>query len=125
MYLKILNSLNFFHRSFGKTDDRGRLIVNLAVAFEVLLTDSYAPGVGRRMSERIGKLLGGEDVKKYDSIIKLYEKRNVYVHSGVAGGEFDMGLAQDAYVRVFLKIIAKIDNVSGKDGKPIKQLVGL
>jgi hypothetical protein len=82
VYRKILKSLEFFRKSYRKTDDTGEAVVNLAVAFEILLTDNYARGIAKRIVSRIEILLKGvKGVRKFKkSVGRLYEMRSEYVH---------------------------------------------
>jgi hypothetical protein len=80
VYRKIYKSLEFLRRSYRKKDDPGEAVVNLAVAFEILLTDGYSRGVTTKINERVKKLLKGvRGVKKFRaSVQKLFEYRGHY-----------------------------------------------
>jgi hypothetical protein len=56
LFQKMMTSLRYFRRSFRYTSGEDD-VINMTIALEVLLTDSYAPGIGERLSERTSILL--------------------------------------------------------------------
>ena len=48
VYRKIFDSLKYFERSFRETPGIEDSVVNLAIAFETLLSDYYSPGIIKR-----------------------------------------------------------------------------
>jgi hypothetical protein len=84
VYRKLFDSLSYFRASFRRTGNPGEQIVNLAIAFEVLLTDYYAPGVTERLCRRLPLALGKAPQKEAlcESLSHLCKARNEIVHEG-------------------------------------------
>ncbi len=126
VYRKFFRSFEFFRRSFRRTDDIGEQIVNLAVAFEILLTDFYTPGTVNKILNRLSKLLKGvKGVRKLKkSVNDLFEMRGQYVHSGfVDKSQFSMEVARTAYVYTSIKLNLKMANLSYNTETPIKYMI--
>jgi len=125
MYKKMFRALEFFHRSYRKSDDPGESIMNLAVAFEILLTDHYAPGIGARILNRVKKLLKGvRGVRKYTAAVDdLYSRRSEYVHSGFLDEAFEITPAQNTFIYVFLEMSARAENTPSRESEIVRFLV--
>ncbi len=100
--------------------------MNLACAFEVLLTDHYAPGVDARITERLALALRG--VRGFRKMIKsiegLYEARSSYVHLGDSDHDVDIAGARIAFARAFLQVTERVDQLPRKTAEPIRALLG-
>jgi len=126
VYRKIFRSFEFFRRSFRKTDDVGEQIINLAVAFEILLTDFYTRGTAKKILDRLSKLLRGvKGVRKFKkSVSDLFEMRGQYVHSGfVDKNQFSIDVARTAYVYTLIKLNSKMIYLSYNTERPIKYMI--
>jgi len=58
-FRKMFEALAYFRRSFRATEDDWQGIVSLAIAFEMVLTDAYAPNVNARVVRRAKLALKG------------------------------------------------------------------
>jgi hypothetical protein len=122
-------ALDYFRRSFrasGKPEDG---IVNLAIAFETLLTDGYAKGVGDRVKRRVHLLLKGvSGVRKMGAAVKeLSELRNKSVHTGSAPKEPDWRLCRTAFIYSFLGLSQRFDRLkwlNTSTGSPVGDIIG-
>ncbi|WP_204307099.1 HEPN domain-containing protein, partial [Klebsiella aerogenes] len=59
LYRRLLTALDWFRQSFSARANEAEAIVALAVAFETLLTDQYAPAIAERLRRRIGICIKG------------------------------------------------------------------
>jgi hypothetical protein len=127
VYRKLFESLAYFRRSFRLTSDPGEAYVNLAVAFEVLLTDSYAKGVETRIRKRLRKVLQG--VKGSRSLNtaagNLYKARSEVVHTGSTSTVVDVPRVRRAFVHAFVVIVEKAHLLPPTAKEPIKAIVGV
>jgi hypothetical protein len=125
VYKKLYNALAYFRRSFHESADQGAAIVNLAVAFEVLLTDFYAPGVAERVPQHLSLALRGVKKQgKYTAEVgKLYVARSQAVHTAEIQQEVDMTVARQAFVFAFLAITQRLSKLSTSAQEPIKELL--
>jgi len=125
IYKKIFRSLEFFHRSYRKSDDPGESIMNLAVAFEILLTDNYSKGVGGMIFDRVKSLLKGiRGVRKYlASVDELYSRRSEYVHSGFLDKHFEITPAHNTFIYVFLELSSRVEKTPSRGNEIVKYLV--
>jgi len=124
VYRKIMQSLRYFRRSFrlSSGDDD---IVMLTIALEVLLTDSYAPEIGKRFRERCAILLSGYSRRKecLEQIERIYDARNQVVHTGVQTTEVDLPTVQEAYTMCILALIGRIPGLPHLSADPVARLV--
>jgi hypothetical protein len=125
VYRKIFRSLEFYRKSHRQRDDLGEAAVNLAVAFEILLTDSYSQGISDRILERISSLLKGvEGVRRFKrSVSDLYDARSKYVHAGNVEDSIDINIARVAFVHTFLAIVSRLARIPNRGSEPMKQLI--
>jgi len=127
VYRKFFRSLEFYRKSNRITDDKGESAVYLAIAFEILLTDNYGIGVTGRIIDSINILLKGVkgNRKLYSAVNELYKVRGQFVHAGIANDSFCLKTAQVAYIKTFLSLSAKLNELPNKHDEPIKRLIGL
>jgi hypothetical protein len=123
---KLFNALMFFRRSFRQSGDSIDAVVNLAAAFEILLTDSYAPGVQERILRRLDLALRG--VKGRSTMVqaleKLYESRSAYVHAGESSHAVNIQGGRAAFARGFLAVAERLDRLPIESGQPIGEILG-
>ena len=127
MYRKLFESLAYFRRSFRLTSDPGETYVNLAVAFEVLLTDSYASGVESRIKKRLSKALEGvRGSRALNSAAKnLYKARSEVVHTGSTSTVVDVQIVRRAFVHAFVCMVEKVHLVPPTAQEPTKAILGI
>jgi len=105
-YRKIFDSLAYFRRSFRSVANPGEPVVNLAIAFEVLLTDNYAKGVKERVIRRVGLALRGIAGNRSlrTEVKRLFEARGQVVHLGESSIQVDLEIARKAYVHSLIRL---------------------
>jgi hypothetical protein len=121
VYKKMFNSLLYFRRSFLQGNSEWQSVVSLAIAFEMLLTDSYSGGVAKRIHKRATNMLrwvsGSRDLKK--AVKLLYEERGSIVHTGFMRdrrgampgqplGRTNVHAARRAFVHVFINMTRRL-----------------
>jgi hypothetical protein len=123
---KLFQSLTYFRRSFRVTADIGEAYVNLAVAFETLLTDSYAKGVQQRIKRRLKVTLKGVKGNRDLNLATkdLYTARSQIVHAGTTDIEVDVSKVRRAFTHSFLFIVEHLSSLPASTNEPIKVLVG-
>lgn len=127
VFRKIHLSLGYFKRSFRSRTRESEMIISLAIAFETLLMDNFAPGMTARLRKRVRTLL--KDVRGRKAMAKavkdLFESRGAIVHTGTTEKVFNKGTARKAYVYCFLALSDKLPEGPMPDtGEPIKLLGG-
>ena len=124
VYRKIFKSLEFLRRSYRKKDDSGEAIVNLAVAFEILLTDSFSRGVTAKIINRVKKLLKGvKGVRKFTvSVENLFGYRGQYVHTGFVE-KVDINDARVAYIMVLMNFSSLLNNIPVRGSDPVARMI--
>jgi hypothetical protein len=124
LFQKMMTSLRYFRRSFRYTSGEDD-VINMTIALEVLLTDSYAPGIGERLSERTAVLLKGYRKRRVcaDAVEAVYEARNEAVHSGIRTVDVDLPTVREAYVRCLMKMVDRIPNLPLDTPDPMTRLV--
>jgi hypothetical protein len=127
MYRKLFESLTYFRRSFRLTSDPGETCVNLAVAFEVLLTDGYASGVEPRIKKRLKKALEGVKGNRGLNIAarNLYKARSEVVHGGSTDTDVDVPKVRRAFVHAFVFIVENLDRIPLATTESTKVILGL
>ena len=126
MYKKLFRSLEFYKRSFRIREDVGESALNLAVAFEILLTDQYSPGVHyNRIMDRLSILLKGiEGARKFrDSVDKLFRFRGKYVHSGSSDSVVNLHHSKVAFIYAFLSLTSRLALIPKRAAEPIRYLL--
>jgi hypothetical protein len=127
MHRKLFESLTYFRRSFRLTSDPGETYVNLAVAFEVLLTGSYAKGVESRIKKRLSKALEGvKGSRALNSAAKnLYKARSEVVHTGSTSTVVDVQMVRRAFVHAFVCMVEKVHRIPPTAQEPTKAILGV
>ena len=118
--------MTYFRRSFKSRGDVSEQVVNLAIAFEVLLTPQYAKGVGARVERRIRLALKGiKGSRRLRAATQdLYTARSEVVHEGSTSIVYDLSSGQEAFVYVFLGVVRKVNNIPSATGDPIGAILG-
>lgn len=125
---KLFKALTFFKRSFRDTGDDGDKVLFQAIAFETMLEDSFARGIGNRLEQKVKILLRGvRGTKNYQSAVsKLYKLRSEYTHSGFVEFEEEvLNVARRAFVLCFIKLMEKLakERISS-NGQAVTSLIG-
>lgn len=123
---KIFSALTYFRRSFKSRGDASGQVVNLVIAFEVLLTPEYAPGVGERVKRRIRLALKGiKGSRRLQAATRdLYTARSKVVHEGSTSIVYDLSSGQEAFVFVFQGVARKLGMIPANTGDPIGAILG-
>jgi hypothetical protein len=126
VYRKLVDSIDYFRRAYSAGAKPSEAIVWLAVAFETLLTDYYAPQVNARIERRVGVCLKGTaGVRKYTrAVAELFEHRGAIVHQGRAAGDLDLLKPRRAYILCLQRIASLLDSLPRESGRPIGDLLG-
>jgi hypothetical protein len=128
VHRKIFDSLAYFRRSFRSAASPGEPIVNLAIAFEMLLTDNYNKGVKERVVRRVGITLQrvARSRSMRQEVAKLFEARGETVHYGRHATVTNLSVARKAYALSLISL-ARL-SVKHKDplrsGQPIGEILG-
>jgi hypothetical protein len=126
VYRKLFEASVFFRRSFHRSDMNWSAIVSLAVAFEMLLTDGYAPNVKDRVVRRTKRLLKGitgiRSLTK--SVNDLCLARGAIVHTGSTKHVVDFHLARRAFVYAFVAMVDGLPRLPSNSQSPMKTLSG-
>ncbi|WP_457092715.1 hypothetical protein [Microvirga sp. P5_D2] len=125
VYRRLLTALDWYRHSFGSKTKESEAIVALAVAFETLLTDHYAPGGAARIARRIGICLKSDPkVREYQaSAIAVYHARSEIVHSGDGGHKTEITSAQAAFAKCFIDVASRLNQLNRKMVDPIRELL--
>ena len=126
VYNKIYTSLKYFKRSHKSSLFFDESVINLAMAFEILLTDYYAAGVFDRLINILSILLKGVKGKQdfIDSIKTLFQMRGSIVHTGTNSKKIDLQICYKAYAIVFIQLVEIIPDIMPKDeNEPIKYVI--
>jgi hypothetical protein len=126
VYRKLFDALSYFRASFRQTGNPDEQIVNLAIAFEVLLTDFYADGVLKRVGRRLRIALKSTPQKRKlcESVEALYSARSGIVHHGMADQESDLSLARAAFAHAFLGMTERLGAIPRDSNQPIAEMLG-
>jgi hypothetical protein len=126
IYRKLFEATFFFRRSFHRSDTNWSAVVSVAVAFEMLLTDGYAPNVRTRVVRRTRNLLRGvPGMRSYTKAVHdLYAARGAIVHAGTTQQAVDLQRARRAFVHAFVAIAEAMPNLSPASVTPMKELAG-
>jgi hypothetical protein len=123
-YRKIMQSLRYFRRSFRFTSGDDDL-VNLTIALESLLTDSYAAGVGERLKLHASELLKGHP-RKRDCVAEIGNialARNQVVHTSLRTTDVNLATVREAYTLCLMELVKRARDLPGIAGNPIQQLI--
>jgi hypothetical protein len=126
VFRRLVTAIDWYRQSFGSRTNEAEAIVALAVAFETLLTDHYAPGSVARLERRVGICLATRpDVRQYqDSVIAVHKARSEIVHTGDGGCETEIRRAQAAFALCFLEVASRLDRLDRTMSDPIRDLLG-
>ncbi|MDH4744928.1 HEPN domain-containing protein [Sphingomonas sp. NPDC092331] len=110
LYRRLLTALDWFRQSFSARANEAEAIVALAVAFETLLTDQYAPAIAERLRRRIGICMKGvPGLASYQaSVLAIYYARSSIVHTGEPDHAIDIHRGQVAFTRCFCAIAERL-----------------
>jgi hypothetical protein len=123
-YKRVFDSLDYFGRSFPRGGVTPNATINLATAFEMLLTDHYSGGVRTTLVSRTGKLLAGVRGKSRfeEAVSDLYEARSEIVHGNGTSVPASLVDAQRAFSLAFARLAPRIKDLSRPTGTPIADL---
>jgi hypothetical protein len=126
VHRKLLDSIDYFRRAYSAGAKPSEAIVWLAVAFETLLTDHYAPQVNARIERRVNICLAGmTGARKYSrAVAELFEHRGAIVHQGRATGDLDLLTPRRAYILCLQHVASLLDHLPRESGSPIGTLLG-
>lgn len=121
---KVMRSSEYFCKSFSRFRRDSEAIVNLAIAFETLSTDFYAPNVVARMIERVSRACGtGREAEmRTASLLDLYKARSEIVHQGTNETNVDIKEAQKLFVDTFLFVGSRLEKVNASSRNPMQEL---
>jgi hypothetical protein len=123
---KLYDALSHFRHSFSYRRVKSESVVNIAIAFETLLTDSYAAPVDKHIHQRLELAL--KRVPKSRSLLtavsRMYKARSEIVHEGRAKTDFDVAAARLSFVSAFLAIGDKLARLPKQSAAPIADLLG-
>lgn len=125
-YRKLFEAVTYFRRSCQGDSESWTAVVSLATAFEMLLTDSYEPGIALRLRRRTQALLRGVPrTRTYQAAVEdLYYARSATVHSGEVPG-IDLSIARQAFVLVFRALITRMPTLNPRQPEPMAFLTGV
>ena len=125
LYRKIFEAITYFRRSFMGDGEGYTAILSLATAFELLLTDAYAPNISPRMRRRTQLLLRGVPgtLRYQQAVENLYYARNRTIHAGI-NESLDLRDARQAFVLDFLSLMQRLPILTGTEAAPIATLTG-
>lgn len=118
---KLYDSLGWFRRSHRSTAGEWAAKVNLATAFETLLTDHYG-SVQATLQRRTSLLLRGVRGTKAMQVAvgDLYHSRSALVHTGDDSVDVDFRRAREAYVRCFTELVNRLPGLNHSASEPIR-----
>lgn len=123
---RMVQSVRFFRRSFRTDVEDWDAVVNLAVAFELLLTDGYQRGIRSLVTERArASLKGVSGVRRYTEVVSdVYGARGAAVHGGQPD-EADLEIARRAYVHAFMRLAEALPKLSSAPNGAVAELVSI
>lgn len=126
-YNKLLSSLDFFHLSLSSQPQKRHSTLNLAIAFESLVSDKYEAGVTKKIHKHVRILLRNTSYLKIlearKEIKNLFNARGEIAHRGVQETDVDLQLCNLAYTAIFIKMMDNIDSIDLSKEKPIAEFV--
>lgn len=113
VYARIVTALDWFRYSFGGRATNDETIVNLAVAFETLLTDKYDRGVLARVKRRVCICLKGKRaIQRYIGAVEsVMDARGDILHTGSTVKKADVDKARAAFVFCVIHWEERWDNL--------------
>jgi hypothetical protein len=123
-YDRLFASLAYFLRSFHNGGENWSATVALSTAFEMLLTDSYAGGVTKRLHRRLGLVLTGVvGTRAYQrAFAELYSARGNLVHAGTDQTGLELQYARRAFVEAFCVMAPRVEFLNIRDQSPMRTL---
>jgi hypothetical protein len=125
VYRKAFDSLNYFRRSERAGGGAWSATVSLAIAFEMLLTDSYGRGVTEQIVRRAGLVLSGVPYRREHerNVRALFAIRGNIVHRGSVM-PFDLRPGRRTYAAVFSRLAPLLPSVRPQWTEPLRKLTG-
>ena len=126
VYRKTVTSIDWFRRSLSAGVRHAEAVVSLAIAFETLLTDHYAPGVTERITRRVRLCLRGVSGMRHyqEAVSNLFDCRGAIVHQGATATFSDIRIAHQAYVLCLQHIVALLQSLPSKEDSPVACVLG-
>jgi hypothetical protein len=126
VFRKLITSIDYFRRSFSAGVRSSEAVVSLAIAFETLLTDHYAPKSTERILRRVRICQRGVSGTRrlHGAVGKLFECRGAIVHQGSAPAFPELNMAQRAYVYCLQHVVSRLPNLPAKSSKPVADILG-
>jgi hypothetical protein len=125
MYRKLFSCLGYFHRSFRPRSRYEERCVNLAIAFETLLTDSSGSPrktISRRSMLALKGVPNASKLRR--SAVATYKTRNSIVHSGSTILRPDIRVAQTAFTYCFLAVVERLHRLPRESASPVGEILG-
>lgn len=121
---RLFASLSYFLRSLHNGGQNWSAAVALSTAFEMVLTDSYAPGVTNRLQRRLRLVLTGvAGTRAYQQAFEdLYNARGNLVHAGSDQLDLELHIARRAFVEAFCVIAPRVPALDDHDQSPMRTL---
>jgi hypothetical protein len=122
---KVFGSLDYFRRSYRSGGGTWSNVLSLAIAFEMLLTDSSGRGMTDQIVQRVGIVLRGvPNVRRHERAVRdLFSVRGGIVHKGDEAS-VDLRPARRAYAAVFSRVAPGLPAVQSTWSEPMRRLVG-
>lgn len=126
LYRRLVTAIDWFRQSFSARANEAEAIVALAVAFETLLTDQYAPNIAKRLRRRVGICMKGvPGLADYqNSVETIYYARSAIVHTGEPNHAIDIQRGQVAFTRCVCAIAERIPGWSPAASNTMGDLLG-
>ena len=114
-----------FRRSYRSGGGTWSNVLSLAIAFEMLLTDSSGRDMTDQIVRRVGIVLRSvPHVRRNERAVReLFSVRGDIVHKGQEATK-DLRPARRAYAAVFLPVALGLPAVEPTSSEPIRMLVG-
>jgi hypothetical protein len=122
---RFFESVDYFRRSFHRSESEFTGMVSLSTAFEMLLTDHYGavkPTLVKRAKLLLRGARGTRTMQK--AVGDLYESRSEMVHGGARDTVPDLVAARRAYVLCLVGLVERLPTLSRKSPTPVKDLCG-
>ena len=126
VFHKLMDSIDYFRRSFSADAKPSEQVVSLSIAFETLLIDRRFARISDRLVKRADICLNGrKNAKKLSNAVgELYQQRNKIVHSGRPEAEINLLNARRAYVWCLEYITRQLHALPETSSAPISELLG-
>lgn len=126
VYARVVTALDWYRQSFSASVTDDEAVVALAVAFETLLTDSYARGVAERVRRRLRLCLKGRHgIDAYvDAVNSVMEARGEIVHNGSTLQAAEIIKAQAAFALCFEVVAGRLTNLGLSLDQPVGKVLG-